>query len=168
MATAPDPGSDCLVEVPIRLSLSEVERLTQIIERARRAGLSLLPEQSLPDAEPARLATFARFILTMRRRRDSMFPLAEFGEPAWDMLLDLYVQHVEGQKVSITSLCAAAGVPTTTALRWLDAMVAQGLFTRSPDSLDGRRVIVNLTPDIITAIEYFLTDMRQRALTALQ
>jgi len=168
MATALDPDPDCLLEVPIRLSLSEVERLTQIIERFRRAGLSLVPEQSPADEEPARLATFARFILTMRRRRDSIFPLVEFGEPAWDMLLDLYVQHVEGQKVSVTSLCAAAGVPPTTALRWLDAMAAQGVFVRSPDPQDGRRVIVSLAPEIIAVVEHFLIDMRRRGLVALQ
>jgi DNA-binding MarR family transcriptional regulator len=159
---------DALVEIPVRLPLVEVERLTRIIDRARRAGLMMMPRQGVDNTPPDRLAMFARFILTMRRSRESALPLIEFGEPAWDMLLDLYVQHVEGHKVSVSSLCTAAAVPTTTALRWIDAMAGAGHFVRMPDPCDGRRVHVTLTPALLDAVETYLTDMRQRALAVLQ
>ncbi|MDH7639230.1 MarR family winged helix-turn-helix transcriptional regulator [Sphingomonas oryzagri] len=168
METRFEPDGDCLVEIPVRLSLAEAERITRIVDRARRTGMaSSAPE---PDRAPdtASLAAFARFLLTLRRRRDAAFPTIEFGEPAWDMLLDLYVQHVEGRKVSVSSLCAAASVPATTALRWIEVMVRHGHFTRSPDPDDRRRVHVALSPATIDGIEVFLADTRQRAMTDLR
>jgi DNA-binding MarR family transcriptional regulator len=159
---------DGLVEIPVRLPLTEVERLTRIIDRAHRAGLMSLARQGIEDTPPDRLAMFARFILTMRRSRESALPLIEFGEPAWDMLLDLYVQHVEGHKVSVSSLCTAAAVPPTTALRWIDAMAGAGHFVRRPDPQDGRRVHVSLAPALLAVVESYLADMRQRALAVLQ
>ena len=84
------------------------------------------------------------------------------------MLLDLYVQHVEGHKVSVTSLCTAAAVPPTTALRWIDAMAGAGHFVRKPDPQDGRRVHISLAPSLIDAVESYLADMRQRAVAVFQ
>ena len=60
------------------------------------------------------------------------------------MLLDLTAAHGEGQKVSVTSLCIAAGVPATTALRWLTQMVETGVFRRVADPVDKRRVFIEL------------------------
>ena len=168
MTTVLDDENDCLIEVPIRLPLAEVERLTRIVERARRSGSMSLPRPNIQDTTPERLVMFARFILMMRRHREGAFPLVEFGEPAWDMLLDLYVQHIEGQKVSVSSLCTAAAVPPTTALRWIDAMVCAGHFVRNPDPGDGRRVHVSLTDSLLGMVENYLADMRQRAVAALQ
>jgi len=36
------------------------------------------------------------------------------ADPAWDMLLDLTAARAESRAVSVSSLCIAAGVPTTT------------------------------------------------------
>lgn len=165
MATQFD--EECVIEVPIRLPLAEIERLTRIVERARRAG-SVAPTSVIPEVSPGKLADFARFLLAMRRRRAIAFPLVEFGEPSWDMFLDLYVQHVEAKKVSVSSLCAASAVPATTALRWIDALVCRGHFVRRHDPSDGRRVHVDLSPALVGAIEAFLADTRQRAMAALR
>lgn len=160
-------SEDCLVEVPIRLPLIEVERLLRIVDRSRRSGEIPASSSDGSDTAPENLATLARFLASARRRRDAAFPGIEFGEPAWDMLLDLYVQHVEGRKVSVSSLCTAAAVPPTTALRWIETLTNAGQFIRSPDPLDGRRVHVSLAPTLISAIELYLTDVRRRATTAL-
>jgi hypothetical protein len=162
------PNEDYLVEVPIRLSLAELERLTRVIDRARRSGMMLPSDDTPPDVTPDQLAAFAGWILTMRRRRADALPFVEFGEPAWDMLLDLYVQHVECHNVSVSNLCTAAAVPTTTALRWIEVMVSAGHFVRRPDPRDGRRVHVSLAPAVIDMLERYLTDIRQRALATLQ
>jgi DNA-binding MarR family transcriptional regulator len=70
----------------------------------------------------------------------------------WDMLLDLTAAHAEGQKVSVTSLCIAANVPATTALRWLSQMVEAGVFRRAADPMDRRRVFIELSDASITAM----------------
>ena len=61
------------------------------------------------------------------------------------MLLDLTAAHAEGQKVSVTSLCIAANVPATTALRWLTQMVETGVLQRVADPADRRRVFIELS-----------------------
>jgi DNA-binding MarR family transcriptional regulator len=50
-------------------------------------------------------------------------------------------------RVPVSSLCIAADVPPTTALRWLKTLVQQGLFVRRADPHDGRRVFVELAPE---------------------
>ena len=83
MATVTKPaGEDCLVEVPIRLSLVEVDRLVRVVERAKRSGMMDADGADVFPKTPERLATFARFLLAARRRRDRVFPNVEFGEPS--------------------------------------------------------------------------------------
>lgn len=84
-------------------------------------------------------------ILRARSMRARHFKAELFADPAWDMLLDLYRAELDQYRVSITSLCAASGVPTSTALRWLRALEEEGLITRRQDPLDGRRTFVALT-----------------------
>jgi DNA-binding MarR family transcriptional regulator len=155
-----------LVELPIRLPPDEIDRLIHVLMKAQRSGT---PSMAPPfDANVEKLASFASFLLHLRRRREVVLADVEFGEPAWDMLLDLYVQHVDGAIVSVSSLCFASAVPVTTALRWIDAMARKGVFLRYPDLRDGRRVNVRLAPSFVPIIEAYLAEMRGRALAMLQ
>ncbi|WP_230483372.1 MarR family winged helix-turn-helix transcriptional regulator [Sphingomonas sp. Leaf21] len=84
----------------------------------------------------------ARIILRNRQRRQDSFPSVAFGEPAWDMILQLYVADHAGRPIDVSSLCASTGVPKTSALRHLDRLVEGGLVRRVPDAVDTRRVFV--------------------------
>lgn len=88
-----------------------------------------------------------------RRRRERNLPGDLLGEPAWDMLLYLYVQKARGRPVSIHSLCIAAMVPPTTALRWIDRLLACGLVERRRCERDLRVVHIELTGRGMAAIE---------------
>ena len=77
--------------------------------------------------------------------RDQFFGVGLFEDPAWDMLLDLFAADLEGARVSVSSLCIAAAVAPTTALRWIAKMVDAGLFAREPDPFDRRRAFMALT-----------------------
>jgi DNA-binding MarR family transcriptional regulator len=98
----------------------------------------------------------ARTILKGRRRRAASFPGIVFGEPSWDMLLELYAAECAGERLDVTSLCETTGVPKTTALRHLDRLVALGLVERVPDALDGRRLFVHPRPLLLARIERWL------------
>lgn len=81
-----------------------------------------------------------------RRRRERLFAGADlFGEPAWDILLDLFIAAREGKRISITSACIGASAPPTTALRWLNILERHGLIEREGDTRDHRRSYVRLT-----------------------
>lgn len=89
--------------------------------------------------------TGASQLYNLRLRRNRLFGAELFGEPAWDMLLDLYVHAAADRKVSISSACIASNVPATTALRWLNVLADRGLIEREPDPQDARRFYLKLT-----------------------
>lgn len=82
----------------------------------------------------------------IRRERDSLFVPGLFSDPAWDILLDLYISEKAGKKICITSACIAAGVPASTGLRWIAILVQNGYVEREEDPADARRSFVSLTP----------------------
>jgi hypothetical protein len=86
-----------------------------------------------------------RTIIRQRRLRDELFDPELFADPAWDMMLDLYAARLDRGRVSVSSLCIAAAVPATTALRWIKTLTDTGIFIRQADQHDGRRIFVALS-----------------------
>lgn len=106
-------------------------------------------------------AELVRRMIRARRQRDGFFGAGLFEEPAWDMLLDLYAAYLEEGRVSVSSLCIAAAVAPTTALRWIGKMTQAGLFARQPDPVDRRRAFMVLTPAALDAMRGYLDAMRR-------
>ena len=91
------------------------------------------------------LATVATRVYRSRRRRARHFHPAMFAEPAWDMLLDLFIARVRGKEVRTISLCHASEVPATTALRWIGVLQKHGLVERHRSREDNRAKLIALT-----------------------
>jgi DNA-binding MarR family transcriptional regulator len=87
----------------------------------------------------------ARKMYRARRMRDRHLPSELFGEPAWDLLLDLYTARLEQRDISVTSAAVASCVPATTALRWIALTAEHGLIERCPAPHDGRVQYLRLT-----------------------
>lgn len=106
--------------------------------------------------DSARWTALARDHYRDRRLRGELFDdPAIFGEPAWDLLLDLYIAAREGKRVPVTSACIGAAVPTTTALRWLAQLEEKQLIHRENDASDARRVFVRLSDDALCRMDEF-------------
>jgi DNA-binding MarR family transcriptional regulator len=105
----------------------------------------------------ARVA-LARAVYRARRSRAAIFggDVDLFGEPSWDILLDLYIARRTHDAVPVTSACAAAAVPATTALRALVRLEQRGLVERLPDPFDRRRTNVRLSTRGIALLEEWL------------
>lgn len=86
-----------------------------------------------------------RSLMEARNRRRSFFNSEFFGEPAWDMLLELFALHLEQRRRSISEVYRASGLPSTTALRWITKLEKEGLIIRKPDRLHANRVYVELS-----------------------
>ena len=110
-----------------------------------------------PDAQ------MVRRIIRQRQLRTRFFDAGLFADPAWDILLDLTAAHAEGARVSVTSLCIAAGVPPTTALRWISQMTEAGLLQRVEDEADRRRAFIGLTPRAADAMIAYFTELARDA-----
>lgn len=102
------------------------------------------------------LAIKASVIYERRRRRREILPAELVGEPAWDMMLDLFMQYAGGAKVSVSSLCIAAEAPQSTALRHLNLLEEKGFIKRSPCQLDKRVTFVELTDKAVVALGTYL------------
>lgn len=96
-----------------------------------------------------------RAVIRLRRLRDRFFQAELFADPAWDMLLDLMAARLDRTKVSVSSLCIAAAVPPTTALRWIKTMTDRGLFKRIQDPHDARRVFIELSDEAAAGMQSF-------------
>ncbi|WP_017663986.1 winged helix DNA-binding protein [Porphyrobacter sp. AAP82] len=108
-------------------------------------------------ARPARShLALARKAYALRRKRAVLFGNPDlFGEPAWDILLDLYIAAGEGKPVSVSSACIGSAAPATTGLRWLGVLAEEGLVVREADAENHRRVLVRLTPSGQAAMDRF-------------
>lgn len=84
-------------------------------------------------------------ILSARKSRGRFLPDDLFADPAWDLLLQLYAAELGQRRMSVSSLGDGAGVPATTALRWITALENWSLLTRSHDPLDRRRIFLSLS-----------------------
>ncbi len=102
-----------------------------------------------------------RAFLRLRRLRAQYFLPAPFADPAWDILLDLAAARIERRRVAVSSLCIAAAVPATTALRWISQMTEQHLLVRHPDPRDGRLVFIGLSEPAALAMENYLATARR-------
>jgi DNA-binding MarR family transcriptional regulator len=125
------------------------------------------PSDDTVTAEQSeKLASIARLLIQSQLRRRRMLPGIEFDQPAWDMILYLYVASVEKRRVSVTSLRVAAGVPKTTALRWIRDLVEAGHFVRLKDCQDGRRCHFDLSPALRQTVEVLLSEYRRKIIDA--
>jgi DNA-binding MarR family transcriptional regulator len=131
----------------------EVGRIASILANlSEEAAEEAAPASKAAEKEGEITAGHIRAILRARRMRDQFFQSELFADPAWDMLLDLMAARLSDERVAVSSLCIAAAVPPTTALRWIKTLCEQGLFVRSADPLDGRRVYIALSEEAAAAM----------------
>ncbi|GAA3707146.1 hypothetical protein GCM10022268_15710 [Sphingomonas cynarae] len=125
----------------------------------RRMSFGFEPPAAPIDPQLVRQAIRAR------RLRDSFLGDGLFEDPAWDMLLDLYAAQLEGQRVSVSSLCIAAAVAPTTALRWIARLTEAGLFRRQPDATDRRRAFMALSSRGLAGMDAYMAAVRRAGLS---
>lgn len=106
-----------------------------------------------------------RAMIRARRLRDQYFSGELFADPAWDMLLDLLLARLEQRTVAVSSLCIAAAVPPTTALRWIKRLTDEGIFVRTADPRDGRRVFIDLSDDAADAMGNYIRSVQRIGIT---
>ncbi|HTU12005.1 MAG TPA: hypothetical protein VMG08_14035 [Allosphingosinicella sp.] len=106
-------------------------------------------------------AAYIRAIIRGRRLRDQYFRIDLFADPAWDILLDLMAARLEGKRVPVSSLCVAAAVPATTALRWIKLLAERGLIVRIVDPTDRRRSHVALAEETARTLGAYLRQARR-------
>jgi DNA-binding MarR family transcriptional regulator len=95
----------------------------------------------------------------LRRLRVRFFDADLFADPAWDLLLYLYAAGLTRRLISIKDATIGAGVPATTALRWIKFLEQKGLVKRTGDPKDGRRVFLSLTSGAADAMRAYFKSL---------
>ena len=145
----------------LRQLSDEVSRIASTLARLSTGPVPVARPTELPPPAgdlPDVSAEMVRTVIRARRLRSRYFEENMFADPAWDMLLDLLQAEITQLRVPVSSLCIAASVPATTALRWLKTMTQQGIFVRRADPHDGRRVFVELAPPASQAMRRYFAD----------
>ena len=127
----------------LRKNWEELASRVAEIEENARADEGLAPAL---DFDTEKLAGIAASIYAARKRRTELFDPRLFGEPAWDMLLILFISKARGDRMSTSKLCSTSSTPHATGLRWIDRLQQQDLVQRAPSDDDSRVMLVEITP----------------------
>ncbi|MDP3549137.1 MAG: hypothetical protein Q8R81_01930 [Novosphingobium sp.] len=156
---------------------SEMARLKELLSQAAQLAAALdggfshgaKPAATSNDlvsiADDESVLAFAKNLYAFRRRRNEFFSGLLFADPAWDILLELYIMRVANKPVRVKNACLASGVPATTALRWIGLLEEQGLLTRSADTSDQRVRWVSLTDHAFRTMHQLLSGQVRQATT---
>jgi DNA-binding MarR family transcriptional regulator len=159
-------------------STSDISRLFQLVDDiVDREGLTvteaiqrLQPEPEVAaapnSAHGIRLGDFVRRLRKIRMKRNEMMGTQMFRDPAWDMMLDLYAAHERSEKVSVSALCYASGVPQSTALRAVQRLEEQGMIERAGDPEDLRRSWVRASSKALAGIEALAAMFAEAVITS--
>lgn len=141
---------------------ADLERLAATLKELKMTAKQALaalrtPADGAPPPAAARDASqsLPQLAYKMRRARDEIFPNL-FGEPAWDILLDLYDNTMRARPVQISSACIAASVPPTTGLRWIKVLCENGLAVKTQSEKDARSFYLTLSPEGLRRMEEWI------------
>lgn len=126
----------------------EAARLLALIRNAPPEDVDALRRPMQPgttrklDQDPL-LATVRKHVLERQLRNDYFNP-SIFGEPAWDILLVLYISDHTGRRQTVRRLAHRVNTPLTTAIRWIDYLAKEHLVQKEPRPNYRRMMYVTL------------------------
>lgn len=157
-----------MTELPLHARVDHLLQLSDEVNRIAGAlahlsiGLvsptPLIERPEVPVSDEATAEAVNRMIRA-RRDRARYVSTELFCDPAWDILLDLLRAELSKQRVAVSSVCIASGVPQTTALRYVQTMVKRGMIIRRADPRDGRRVFVELSSELSKNLRRYFAEV---------
>lgn len=154
-----DPILERIEKVLAELSRSIASSLPDSTSGKERSSTVTASAATRPNisGSTGRLNTAIAWIRA-RACRDRAFGDDLFFDPAWSIMLELYVHHRQQTAVSLTSLCVSVKIPPSTGLRWVSLLEKRGLVTREADPFDKRKSYARLTADGLARVERALDD----------
>lgn len=150
-----NPDSDLRISTDVhdvaalkqRLAVLTRQLADEVAKLTDGAQASAAADNAAASPTPEAVRAQLRREIKARRLRERLLPDGLFADPAWDILLDLTLARLEGRLTPVSSLCIAAAVPTTTALRWIKTLLDRGLIERRPDPDDRRRHYIHASDE---------------------
>ena len=135
------------------------EKIHQAIDSVQDAlGRIAALASILPSAlTGTTLAAMAERLYQERRRREDYFPPGLFGEPAWDLILALFMAREEGRWLSVAEAYEAAAVKPAAGRRLIARLERSGMVARIRGQEDRRKRYVQLTANASERLTDYLT-----------
>lgn len=102
--------------------------------------------------------TFVNSEISRRARRLSYLRPDLLAEPAWDILLHVYAFELVRRRVTASELVEKINVPSTTSIRWMKVLEADGLIERVIVADDPAQVTVSLTMKGLEAMDGYFSE----------
>ena len=109
-------------------------------------------------ADDAAEEAVAQRLLASQRRRGLHFDAALFRDPAWDIMLVLFIAQCRGIHSSMDHACDMPGVPHATAIRIVQYLAKIGLVECHPNPADPDRTHLALSAEGNRGMRSFLAD----------
>lgn len=158
---------ECVSGSELRRLSRSAERLSRMLKLAcdRQDGsnaVRVVPTSSRDMSIPASHGSDGDLVALANGLLRALAEQPDFGardvvfNPAWQLLLELFVAQLEHRPVPVTNACLSLGTAQTTALRYLTDLEKRGLIASLSDPVDGRRRLLRLTPHVESELRRYL------------
>ncbi|WP_417593931.1 MarR family transcriptional regulator [Parasphingorhabdus sp.] len=138
------------------------ERLEKLDKRITDSNKRICEDQIIIDEDLTRLDLIdrAKKHLHWGRLKSRTLDAGNglFADSCWNMCLDIYICGLKGERVTVSAIAHSSGIPMTTAMRYINVMVGQGLITKTPNPADNRMIFVSTSEDCMNKIACLLSN----------
>ena len=99
------------------------------------------------EGRHASLAAVAQTLLNQRQSRKKFMPASLFHEPAWEILLSLFIARERNRTLNVKHLVRLIDAPVTTSQRWIDQLAHMRFAKRIADPNDRRKLEISLSDE---------------------
>ena len=165
-----DPStSDDDMKKTVRLTDQDVRDAARLFKLLSDSEARPPPKNGIssPDQHAQResLVKRARTVFEARQLRSRFFSPSIFGEPAWDVLLVLYIADASDARQTVGKLAASIRLPPSTVLRWVGYLEKERLVERQPHPTDRRVTFIRLLEKGRASLEAYMTAMPKETST---
>lgn len=101
-------------------------------------------------------------LLLVNRERERLLHKSIFGDPAWEISIELLKRGLRNEAIPVSSACTASCAPLTTSLRWVRNMEKLSLVERWNDPKDKRRDLIKLSDDYLHELDQLLRSVMRK------
>jgi hypothetical protein len=98
-------------------------------------------------------------LLKARQARANFFGAHLFADPAWDILLQVYVALLDKETLLVSTLLRTSSVPATTMLRWVRALEQDGWLEHNREPLEHPQSFLKLSAAGKLGMERYLASV---------
>jgi hypothetical protein len=146
----------------LRLTMKQVNEKFDILDKRISGAKGRISKDEFFDDKilgPADLIDRAQKCLQWGRLKSAALDAGNglFADACWNMCLDIYICGLKDEQVTVSAIAHSSGIPMTTAMRYINVMVEQGLLEKSPNPADNRMIFVAVSPECSIKIRDLLS-----------